>query len=242
MAALDLGGEPTAADHTDLFVLELPPYASIYLGAEGQIGGQARERVAGFWRAVGRLPPPEPDHLVALLGMWAALDDDQTRAEEPARRTLAAHASRALVAEHLAPWLGPYLLRVVDLGAPPYRRWAEILLSLLADAMPDDIPAESVPVPADPVRRLLTPAHAGLILTRSDLRQCAAATGLGHRIGERAFALRSLIDQDAAAVTRWLAAVASDWADRLAAAGPVVAPAWCVRARDTAAWLSQGAL
>jgi sulfite exporter TauE/SafE len=37
------------------------------------LGGAARERVAGFWRAVGLVPPPEPDHLAALLGLAAGV-------------------------------------------------------------------------------------------------------------------------------------------------------------------------
>ncbi|MGH9940996.1 MAG: hypothetical protein ACRD9R_01395, partial [Pyrinomonadaceae bacterium] len=44
---------PTAGEYGESFILQLPPYASIYLGAEGMIGGEARDRIAGFWRALG---------------------------------------------------------------------------------------------------------------------------------------------------------------------------------------------
>ena len=58
---------PGNAEHTEVFVLNCPPYAAIYLGADGALGGDAADRVAGFWRAIGVEPPAEPDHLVALL-------------------------------------------------------------------------------------------------------------------------------------------------------------------------------
>ena len=72
-AALELGPLPPAADHTDLFDFQLYPYASVYLGAEGMLGGEARDRIAGFWRALGLTPPPEPDHLAVMLGLYAGL-------------------------------------------------------------------------------------------------------------------------------------------------------------------------
>src|SRR3954471_13415191 len=59
---------PTGVEFTDFFTFAQPPYASLYLGADGLIGGEARDRIAGFWRAVGVAPPPEPDHLATMLG------------------------------------------------------------------------------------------------------------------------------------------------------------------------------
>ena len=44
---------PNPADHADLFALQLFPYASVHLGAAGRIGGESRDRIAGFFRAVG---------------------------------------------------------------------------------------------------------------------------------------------------------------------------------------------
>jgi hypothetical protein len=43
-------------------VLNCPPYAAVYLGAEGGFGGEAADRVAGFWRAIG-VPPPGPNQI-----------------------------------------------------------------------------------------------------------------------------------------------------------------------------------
>lgn len=53
-------GPPAVDEHTDVLVFQAYPYASIYLGAEGMLGGKARDRIAGFWRALGGEPPAEP--------------------------------------------------------------------------------------------------------------------------------------------------------------------------------------
>src|SRR6202011_5683967 len=71
-----LGLDPVSdAEHTEAFVLNCPPYAAIYLGPQGAIGGEGADRVAGFWRAIGIAPPAEPDHLAALLGLYARLGE-----------------------------------------------------------------------------------------------------------------------------------------------------------------------
>ena len=76
---------PGNAEHTEVFVLNCPPYASVYLGAEGGLGGEAADRVAGFWRAIGVPPPAEPDHLTALLSLYARLGEARRRDGPPAR-------------------------------------------------------------------------------------------------------------------------------------------------------------
>lgn len=72
-ALLNLGEPPSASEYTETFVFRLYPYASVYLGAEGMLGGEARARVAGFLAALGETPPPEPDHLSTLLATYARL-------------------------------------------------------------------------------------------------------------------------------------------------------------------------
>ena len=46
--ALGLESVPSSAEYSDLFLFQLYPYASVYLGPEGMIGGTARDRIAGF--------------------------------------------------------------------------------------------------------------------------------------------------------------------------------------------------
>ena len=60
-AALGFDVVPSPAQYSDIFLFQLYPYGSVYLGPEGMMGGVARERIAGFWHAVGLTPPPEPE-------------------------------------------------------------------------------------------------------------------------------------------------------------------------------------
>ena len=45
---LDLDPLPEAGEHTDLFLFQLYPFASVYLDGQGKMGGEARDRIAGF--------------------------------------------------------------------------------------------------------------------------------------------------------------------------------------------------
>ena len=85
-AALGLGDLPAASEHTEVFVFQLAPYASVYLGAEGMLGGEARDRVAGFWRALGQAPPAEADHLTLMLALYARLSEFEAGEADAARR------------------------------------------------------------------------------------------------------------------------------------------------------------
>ena len=226
--ALGLPRLADRADHTEVFVFQLVPYATVYLGAHGMLGGEAADRVAGFWRALRLAPPPEPDHLAALLGLYAALGEAERDERDAARRLLWRESRRALLWEHLLTWTVPYA-RAVSAGAPaPYAVWgallAEALLAEAADLEPPPTPSlhlrDAAALPdagADAealVRAVLTPARSGLLLTRWDLARGARALGLGLRAGERAFALRSLLGQDPPATLGFLAGEAAAWAAR----------------------------
>lgn len=232
---------PSAADHHHLLSAELHPYASVYLGPEGMLGGEARDRVAGFWRALGEVPPAEPDHLATLLGTLAALGDDRAPAATAARRVL--------LWEHVLAWLPPWLDRAVTLAPPSLVGWAGLLRdSLTAEAEaagpPATLPAalREAPTlePGRVVEHLLVPVRTGFIVTRGDLRRAALELGLGVRQGDRALGLRSLLGQDAPAVLGWFAGAAAATAERLreapAAWRPVTAW-WSDRAAGTAGTL-----
>jgi len=218
---LSLRGAPDASTYADVFLFQLYPYASVHLGPEGMLGGEASARIAGFWRAVGRTPPAEPDHLAALLGLYAALGEELHRGS-PAERLLVGASREALLAEHLLPWLFAYLERVRELAPAPYEEWAGMLADVLfAEAagvgpeargrMPTHFSA--APELEDPrgsgadafLSALLAPVRSGLILTRADLALIARKGELGLRAGERRYALEHLLAQDATAVLRALA-------------------------------------
>jgi Nitrate reductase delta subunit len=109
---------PGDAEHTEVFVLNCPPYASVYLGPDGALGGEGADRVAGFWRAIAVSPPAEPDHLAALLALYASLGEAADQARRPATAEALTRSRHTLFAEHLWPWLPAYLDAVTDLTAP----------------------------------------------------------------------------------------------------------------------------
>ncbi|MDX6693605.1 MAG: hypothetical protein QOF02_1208 [Blastocatellia bacterium] len=251
--ALELGPPPTADEHTELFVFQLYPYASVYLGAEGMLGGEARDRIAGFWRALSPQPPPaEADHLALMLAFYARLCELAKAEGERAQGADWERARKAFLWEHLLSWLPVYLIKLDDVAAPFYRRWSELLMkALLAEAEATGRPA-SLPLHlraasalVDPRRgevgefmqSLLAPVRSGMILTRADLSRAARRLGLGLRLGERAFILRSLFGQNASGMLEWLAAEASLWARRHQSSAVSlgrIALAWEAQARASA--------
>jgi len=255
--------DPGAAAHTDAFVLNCPPYAAIYLGEAGGLGGEGADRVAGFWRAIGLTPPAEPDHLAALLSLYASLGESARQASRPAIAAALTRARHALFHEHLWPWLPAYLDAVADLGITALTAWAELTMRAVqaerialaaqsagagAGALP--LALRSAPLPAaagselgDLLAALTTPVRSGFILTRRQLAAGAEAAGAGYRIGERRFALRAMLDQAPAETLGWLAGEAHRWQRRHAARAPGD-PAhrwWAERARHTGGLLTAAA-
>lgn len=252
-AALGLPAPPDAASFTDAFVFQLVPYAAPYLGPEGMLGGEAADRVAGFWRALQLTPPAEPDHLAALLGLYAALGERESAEMRPDRAGAWREARRALLWEHLLTWVPAYT-RAMTVVAPGFSSaWARLLrAALLAEARvlaaPPSAPLHLRDVPELPaagpdlIRALLAPSRSGLFITRSDLMSAAAATGLGARVGGREFTLRALLDSDQPAISAWLAGHAASWAKRHRAdvpSLPRIAEHWLGRAQASVRVLQQ---
>ncbi len=255
---LELGETPRPEEHADLFTFQLYPYASVWLGPEGMLGGEARARIADFWRALGTDPPEEPDHLATLLSSLATLQELGSAAGPGPARDRLRHTRRALLFEHLLSWLPPWLARVEELGTPAYRRWARLLReALAAQAQELGPPPETEPLhlraaPPLPDPRteggeallagLLAPARSGLFLLRHDLTRAARELELGRRVGERRFELEALLGQHPAATLSWLAEEAETWARRHLEVGPATgasARAWSERATTSATLLAE---
>jgi TorA maturation chaperone TorD len=236
--ALALGIEEPidAAAFTELFLFKMYPYASVYLGAEGMLGGEARDRVAGFWRALALDPPAESDHLTALLALYARVVETANAESDTARRLLLERAANALFWEHLASWLPIYLHRVRDVGTPAYRHWAELLEAALLEEAAAVGPAvlsrhlAEAPLLSDPseisdeafLTELLAPARCGFIIVRDDLARAAEETGAGLRQGERRYVLSAMLSHDRRAVLRRL----RQMAERAAAAHAAISNRW----------------
>ena len=223
-AALGLE-EWSPAEHTRLFVLDLPPYASIYLGPEGKLGGEGADRVAGFWRALGLEVPVGSDHLACLLSLYAELGHAAQTSRRPETRRRLDHARTALLGEHLLPWLPSYLTAAACYQAGS--RWARLTLSAFEQEVElTSLPFEMLPAalrdagpPIDEsigygelLDALTAPVRVGFILTASDLEHAGRETGVGVRRGERRFTLDAMLGQDPAGVLSWLARHARRWA------------------------------
>jgi hypothetical protein len=253
-AALGLPGCGDA-EHADVFVLNCPPYASVYLGAEGGLGGEGADRVAGFWRAIGLDPGAgEPDHLTSLLSLYASLGE--AAAEAHTARTAAALSQmrQALFGEHLWPWLPGYLSAVTDLGVDALAAWAELTLRAVkrergpsrgehsrSVGLPLALREAPPAVDADGglgelLGGLVAPVRSGVILTRRAVAAGAGQVGAGHRIGERRFALRAMLESEPDRTAGWLAQEAARWSRRHLgiAAGDPVQQWWAGRAAATA--------
>jgi hypothetical protein len=248
-----LGLRPMSREeHTAVFVLNLPPHASVYLGPEGQLGGEAADRVAGFWRALRLVPPADPDHLTSLLALYARLgaaaDDQRVR---PTTRAAMARRAHSLLWEHLWPWVPAYTRAVETLGIDSFTAWARILrrclssdLARAAEDVGEQLPLALREAPAPlaatgDVRGVLdaivTPIRSGIILTRKGLAGASATIGVGYRIGERRFALRAMLEQEPAATVAWLGGEAERWSAAHARDGSdTVSRWWATRARATA--------
>jgi hypothetical protein len=246
---------PGRSDWTAAFMVQLPPHASIYLGSEGMLGGEAADRVAGFWRALRLRVPADSDHVTALLGLYATLLEAEADESARARRLLWREARTALLHEHLLSWLPVYTAAMDDVGPAPYRRWASLLREALAAetidvGAPSRLPMHLRDVPElswtgegldTLLDELLAPVRAGFVVARAHLAAAARHTSLGMRVGDRRRMLRALLEQDPPATLDWLTEHANTWSARHAAdehlAGPVAAY-WAERAAARAAALA----
>jgi Nitrate reductase delta subunit len=235
-----LGIEPCdGAAHTEVFVLNCTPYASVYLGGEGGLGGEAADRVAGFWRVLGLEPPArDADHLTCLFSLYASLGEADVD-----------HPRQALFWEHLWPWLPGYLGAVGDVGVPALCAWADLTTQALIEeragrppaALPLALREAPPPLTGDEdlsglLDALVTPVRSGMILTRRALARGAGQAGAGHRIGERRFTLRAMLEQEPERTLRWLADEAERWSARHSASalGDPAHHWWATRASTTA--------
>ena len=258
--ALDLPELPPPSSHTELFLFQLYPFASFYVGAEGMLGGEAADRVAGFWRALGEDVPREPDHLSALLGLYAALCDAEEQDPAGAGRVLRRQSRKALLWEHLLSWMLPYLQAVSETAPPFYRRWAELVrVAIVSEArelgVPDRLPLHlrEAPPLADPrvgggerfLRELTAPVRTGMLLPRASLARCARDLGLGRRAGERRFILESMLSASPAPALDWLSGEAARWRavhESYRGDAEIVAGFWASRADATHHLLAELAL
>jgi hypothetical protein len=249
-AALDLP-IPTGVEYTDAFVLSAPPHGAIHLGPEGKLGGEGLDRIAGFWRVLDLPAPEDADHLGVLLMLYAELGEAEQNASAERARAQLRRARTALLHEHIWSWAPGYLTAVAGLGIASVAAWASlaqqalraeyttvgaaVMLPLALRAAPAGMDAaDSLDEMLD---ALVAPIRSGVVLTHRDLADCGQQARVGLRRGERRFALRAMLEQDALATLAWLGEHARRWSQRYPSALRMATDPgqwWSRRAANTA--------
>ena len=243
------------AEHTRLFVLDLPPYASVHLGPEGMLGGEGADRIAGTWRTLGLTPPSDADHLGTLLALYSELGEASGACRTGKARRRLDHARAAVLWEHLWSWVPGYLAAVSchDRSARPWARLVGAALTREARSSAGaallPLALRAAPGPIDPdgslddvLDALTVPVRTGFILTQSDIAGAAGRLGTGLRRGERRFALAAMLGQDPPGTLTWLAGHAQGWTERHRQSPPVPSdpgPWWADRAQRSAVVLRE---
>ena len=255
-AALGLPDVPPPAVHGTVVEFQRYPYASVYLGPEGMMGGEARSRIVGFHRALGlesgdaNAPGSgsadprghqDADHLSSLLSLLAQLDDWRAQRSGRPEGALLGQARTTLLWEHLLSWSGPYLTSYEHCGVAFYEAWAELLGAALDSlegeaGFPAYLPAALREAPGLPDPRseggagfaaaLLAPVRSGVLVLRDDLLRLSEDLGVACRAGERRYALAGLLAQRPAGTLEWLAGHAGAWSQRVARRGPARVSGW----------------
>jgi TorA maturation chaperone TorD len=246
---LGLSGEPSRAEYTDLFVVQLYPYASVYLSPEGQLGGQVQDHIAGFWRVLHQPVPRDPDHIATLFSTYSQLAHHTGNGDEPYMQDLRRQMRHAFLWEHIASWILPFVARVRELGSSTYRGWGSLVLDAIEAEVahagqPAMLPLHLRSAPPLPQQcdlaalttMLFSPVTSGIILTRADLGRCARDLGMQIRIADRRYTLGTMLEQDAVRVGDWLAHEARRQAELMSNSAPsfrAIAEHWEQRALTT---------
>lgn len=214
-----------AAQHYALLGHELPPYAGVFVGDDGLVGGgRPAVMVRTVHQVLGVECPadPGPDHLGQMLRLLAVLADAQLDAMEHGDaadlRTLAGWQRRVLD-EAVLPWMPP--LHAALGGQPPsvWTRVLELAIGVLGHqraedpSLPRSVPLARGDVSAETVldeprtslrtvaEILTTPVRSGVYLTRRDLdtvaRRCELPRGFGGRRDTMEKLLRAAAEYDA---------------------------------------------
>ena len=208
--------EQAAADHYDLFHLNVSPYASLFLDASGRLGGAVTDDARRWLRHSGYdadTSSESADHVGHALGLLAFLSgaeadawDDDLAAEAERMRRL----QRRFLDAYLLWWLPTFAEAVRRQDHPFYALLSTLMLDLVIDHRHTLGPATD-PTPASPLPELppllddnkttlqdiadyfATPPWSGLYLSRTDLHRLGRAERLPRGFGPRARMLANLL-------------------------------------------------
>ena len=203
-----------AAEHYELFHLQLPPVAGSYLHPRGLAGAEVAERIAESYRLSGfapKLDDTSADHLGVMLVHLSFATGAEADALADGRDDVAervAELTEAFIADHLMSWLPAWVAAVRD---QPPGLWSAV--SMLIWDLVSDQAASTEPVPTPelaPVnlevlldrpstglrqiaRALTVPLQCGLFVTRTDITAVAREGGCPRGFGDRFMMLENLL-------------------------------------------------
>lgn len=208
--------EHAAADHYDLFHLNVFPYASLFLDASGQLGGAVTEKARGLLHQAGYpadTSSESADHVGHALGLLAFLSGAEADAwhdDLPAEAERMRRMQRRFFDAYLLWWLPGFTEAVRRQNHPFYTPFSDLALDLVIDHRlalgPATDPAPAVLLPEPPsllddaatglreiAAYLAAPAWSGLYLSRADLHRLGRAGRLPRGFGSRARMLANLL-------------------------------------------------
>lgn len=196
----------SSGDLYQAFIKDLPPFASIYLSGDGNIGGEPRSVIAGFYRALSQPIPSDPDHLSNLLSLLAGILNAQAESagtQSPEKAESVNRAKLVILSDHILSWLPAYLLRANEVFPSALENWVAVtmdLLAVLSNEILNDIgqadPAVSFDIARNDVDQIVSfvtsPGRSGIIVTQSDIEEISRALDLPLRVGRKRFILEDL--------------------------------------------------
>lgn len=205
VAARDLGlpsapaGELAEA-FVELFVLGVPPYASIFTEPDAELNGRVARWIEARFKGAGFAAPEgvavaAPDH----LGLWLAYLSGVGRQDAAAVEALIAWAPVCCHVVEIEPGAHPFYVGLARLtreqiGVDPLgdgdltasERHLEIPITVEFDELPERLadPGAEVGFP-EIVRFFLAPARCGVYLSRGWWGRCGKGLGLAAPFGSR---------------------------------------------------------
>lgn len=204
------------AAHYQLFVHNVYPYETIFLGDDGLLGGNISERVAAFYQRIGfhSNNSDNTDHLSTELSAMAYLcfaELDAIEDQVPHQAERLRQLQRRFLDEHLLRWLPAFVIAVEQQGKSVYTdvvRQSFELVCTHRTQLGDDLMAadEVFSLPQAPdllanektslrdiAHYLLTPAYTGFFVSFSDIKRLGTKFRAPHGFGKRHLMLTNLL-------------------------------------------------
>lgn len=261
--------DEAAAAHHDLFQFNVLPYESLFLAADGLLGGSVSHAVSHSYQQVGwqvDAAASSPDHIgheLGLLAFLSAAEADAWADDLLPEAVRMRQRQSDFLQGHLLRWLPPFVLAIRRQAHPFYAKLAALTLALAADHVTAFVATDAFTLPPPPdlladektglkeiAAFLMTPLHSGLFLSRDDVARLGRAHQLPRGFGGRAQLLtnllRTAVQYDAfptlvSALQALLAAEETAY-EAMLHDHPPLAPfvtPWLARCRDTHRLLAQ---